>query len=184
MTQDNEEALEQEYNRILGESEETIKNEDKIAEKTIESSEEKNESDIKEGEKIPSEIEEELKNIDPELREILLKADSETRKAQVNAFNKMRSTIDKKHTEFGHQKKIAEAAQSLFDKYGIDPNSGFSQIEKLIEFEKAYEENPEKIVSLLQAKINKTRNETGSEIDEEQFTEQEKYLFKKIKSID
>lgn len=160
------------------------KEEEGVENAATESKEEATESDA-EGQSPSDDLDEELKNLDPELREILLKADADTRRAQSNAFKKMRANFDKKYTELGQEKKLAETGKQLFQKYGIDPNSGFSRVEKLINFETELEKDPRKVIKLLQAKFNLQDEKSGSdELDESLLTDEEKLLYKNQKNIE
>lgn len=151
-----------------------------------ESSQEADKSEDTEGQTPSDEFEEELKNIDPELREALSKVDAEVKRAQLNAFKKMRSNFDKKQTEFGQEKKLAETAKQLFQKHGLDPVNGISQIEKLIHFEKELEKDPKRVVALLKQKFNlQEEHRSGSEeLDESLLTDEEKLLYQKQKNIE
>ena len=169
-------VVEKEIIEELGVEKAAVESESQQEQKTVSS----------EGDEIPSEFEEELKNIDPELRAILLKADAETRKTQLNAFKKMRSSVDKKMTELGQKKKIAETAEELFQKYGVDAASGLSQVERLILFEKELEKDPRTIVEALRKKFNLDDASSGSEekLDETYLSEEEKFFNKKIQKIE
>lgn len=182
---DNAPTLEEQLNQIIDKAEEKTNSE--VEESTSQpdsNTDEKINSEIKEGDQVPSEIEEELKNVDPELKEFLIKADPDTRKAHLTAFNKMRAGFDKKQTEFGNQKKIAEAAQNLLTKYGLNPEAGFSKIEKLIQFEEELKNNPKEVISFLQSNFVQNGGNPGSDIDIEQLSQEEKYLLDRIKNIE
>jgi len=158
--------------------------EEEGVETAAESSNEADESKDQEGQTPSDEFEEELKNIDPELREALSKVDSEVKRAQLNAFKKMRSNFDKKQTEFGEEKKLAETTKQLFQKHGLDPVNGLSQLEKLIHFEKELEKDPKRVLGLLKQKFNLQDERSGSdELDESLLTDEEKLLYKQQKDI-
>ena len=190
--------LEQQFEQILAEAaqKEAIKPAEPAAEvkqdnkiegvnNAAEVSLQENNSDDKEGDKVPSdEFEEELNNIDPEVRDALSKVDAEVKKAQLNAFRKMRASFDRKQTELGQEKKLAENTKQVFSKYGLDPNSGLSQIEKLIHFEKELEKDPKRVVNLLKQKFNLQDERSGSEeLDESLLTDEVRLLYKQQKDI-
>lgn len=139
-------------------------------------------------EEAPSdEWDEEFKNLDPEVRDALLKADAETRKAQANAFKKMRANFDRKQTELGQEKKLAETTKQLFQKHGLDPALGLSQIEKLIHFERELEKDPKKVINLLKQKFNlhdEKVSGSNDELDESLLTDEERILYNKQKNIE
>lgn len=189
--------LEGKYNEILGETVEAVeapvetsaqeevenKEEGVVAEDTAES---KQETEEKEG-NIPSDLEEELKNIDPELREAILSAPVELRESQIKAFKKMRVSIDRKHTELGESKKLAETAKELFKQYGLDERKGFDQIRNLVEFEKRLKDNPKATIKHLQEMFKVTEEVSGSqeeEIDIDSLTDNERILYNKIKKAE
>jgi len=193
------EDLEQEFDKILAaaepqapkeekpdiEAEAKQEQEEEGVDNAAESSNEEVESKEEEGQTPSDDLDEDFKNLDPELRDILSKADAETRAAQANAFRKMRATVDKKLTELGQEKKIAETSRQLFSKYGLDTNSGFSQLEKLIQFEKELEKDPTRIINALKTKFNYAEKQSGSdELDEDSLTQEEKVIYKKQKDIE
>lgn len=151
----------------------------KTKEETTESEQEGGE------EEAPSdELDDEFKNLDPEVRDALKKADAETRQAQANAFKKMRASFDKKSTELGQKRKLAETAEQIFQRYGMDPSVGLSQVEKLIRFEKELEKDPRHVINLLKQKFDiKEEKKSGSdELDESLLTDEEKVLYSKLKN--
>lgn len=134
----------------------------------------------------PSDLEEELKNIDPDLKEAILNSPPELRESQIKAFKKMRASIDRKHTELGEAKKLAETTKELFKQYGLDEKNGFNQIKNLVEFEKKLKDNPREVVKSLQ-KMFKIEEESGSEeqdIDLDSLTDNERILYNKIKKAE
>jgi len=142
--------------------------------------------DKEEGDKIPSELEEELKNIDPEVREAILNASPELRESQIKAFKKMRATVDRKLTEIGQEKKIAETTRQLFKEYNLDENRGFDQIKSLVEFEKKLKQDPKSVIKSLGEMFQIESEVAGSEdnIDIESLTDNERILYNKIKKTE
>jgi len=154
---------------------------------TAEPKKETEETENKEGETpSDSELEEELKNIDPELREAILSAPAELRESQIKVFKKMRAGIDRKHTEFGEAKKLAETAKELFKQYGLDERKGFDQIRSLVEFEKKLKENPKATIKNLQEMFKVSDEVSGSEeeIDLDSLTDNERILYNKIRKAE
>jgi len=155
---------------------------------TAEPKEKTEETENKEGETpSDSELEEELKNIDPELREAILNAPPELRESQIKVFKKMRAGIDRKHTEFGEAKKLAETTRELFKQYGLDERKGFDQIKNLVEFEKKLKENPKATIKNLQEMFKVTEEVSGSseeEIDVDSLTDNERILYNKIRKAE
>lgn len=143
-----------------------------------------NEESIEEGKTIPSELEDELKNIDPELREAILQASPELRENQIKVFKKMRAGFDKKHTEIGELKKLAESTKDLFRQYGLDERKGLDQIKNLIEFENKLRNDPKTVIKGLQEMFNEKESVvTGSKIEEidiDSLTDNERVLYNKI----
>lgn len=188
--------LDNELNQILGETAEvaeapaetSTQEEVKNKEEGVDTAEteEKSESEIKEGETPSSDLEEELKNIDPELRDAILNAAPELRESQIKVFKKMRASIDRKHTELGESKKIAETTRELFKQYGLDERKGFDQIKNLIELEKKLKENPKAVIKNLQELFNVSEEKSGSEeeIDLDSLTDNERILYNKIKKAE
>ena len=147
---------------------------------------ENNESNDSGGEDFPSDLEEEFKNLDPEVREALSKADAETRKAQANAFKKMRASFDRKQTELGQKKKIAEQAEQVFQEIGIDPINGLSQVKNLLNFERELERNPKKVIDLLKTRYSVKDEVAGSNennLDESLLTDEERVIYKQQQDI-
>jgi len=187
--------LENKFNEILGETVEVAETpvETPVAETevenkeegvvTAESNEETQEEEAKEGDTpSDSDLEDELKGIAPELVDAILKTPSELRSIQIEVLKKMRASIDRKHTEFGQEKKIAETTRELFKQYGLDETKGFDQIKNLVEFEKNLKSNPKETIKNLQ-KLFKVEEESGSqeqEIDIDSLTDNERILYNKI----
>lgn len=157
-----------------------VENKEEGVKDTAESKEETQSSNT-EGETPSDDLEEELKNIDPELKEAILNAAPELRESQIKVFKKMRASIDRKHTELGETKKLAETTKELFKQYGLDERRGFDQIRNLIEFEKNLKKNPKEVVKSLQ-ELFKIKEESGSgqDIDLDSLTENERILYNKI----
>lgn len=155
---------------------------------TAEPKEETEDTEAKEGETpSDSELEEELKNIDPELRDAILNAPVELRESQIKVFKKMRAGIDRKHTEFGEAKKLAETAKELFKQYGLDERKGFDQIKNLVELEKKLKENPKATIKGLQELFKVSDEVSGSQeedIDLDSLTDNERILYNKIKKAE
>ena len=190
--------LDKELNEILGETAEVEETPDESSEA---GTEEKNEgegvetaepeqeaqSEESEGEEpTDEELEKELKNIDPELREAILSASPELRESQIKVFKKMRAGIDRKHTELGEAKKLAETTKELFKQYGLDEKTGFNQIKNLVEFEKKLKEDPKAVIKHLQEmfKLNDEQSGSEQEIDLDSLTDNERILYNKIKKAE
>lgn len=156
-------------------------------EEGVETAEPQEEAQEENGGDLPPELEEELKNIDPELREAILQASPELRENQIKVFKKMRAGIDRKHTELGEAKKLAETTKELFKQYGLDERKGLDQVKNLIEFERKLKENPKAVIKSLQDMFKITQDEpSGSqeEIDLDSLTENERILYNKIKKAE
>jgi hypothetical protein len=188
--------LENKLNEILGEpvevetpAEPTEQTEVNNSEEGVDTAEpkEQTQSEVKEGETPSDDLEEELKNIDPELKEAILNAAPELRESQIKVFKKMRASIDRKHTELGEAKKLAETTKELFKQYGLDEKKGFDQVKNLIEFEKKLKENPREVVKNLQKMFKIDEEKSGSEeqeIDLDSLTDNERILYNKIKKAE
>lgn len=188
--------LENKFNEILGEPAEVeapaepteAESKVKNKEEGVDTAEpkEQTQTEVKEGETPSDDLEEELKNIDPELKEAILNAAPELRESQIKVFKKMRASIDRKHTELGEAKKLAETTKELFKQYGLDERKGFDQVKNLIEFERKLKENPKEVVKNLQ-KMFKIEEQSGSEeqdIDLDSLTDNERILYNKIKKAE
>jgi hypothetical protein len=201
-------TLEQEYARILGdlktdpkeeveketpqeEVEEVVEQEEAenleeegVDNDTAEASQDEQTKEEEGEQELPSEIEEELKNIDPSIRDAIVNASAEIKKAQIEAFKKMRSGIDKKHTELGAKKKIAESVEDIFNKYGLNVNRDFAKIEQFIQFEKQLNKDPRSVVKSIKEMFKIEDEQVGSQkeplIDEDSMTETEKLLYQQI----
>lgn len=187
--------LDNELNEILGETvevadtpDETSKQEEvENKDEGVDTAESEAEEPQKEGEedKESSEpdLEEELKNIDPELREAILSASPELREGQIKVFKKMRASIDRKHTELGEAKKLAETTKELFKQYGLDEQKGFDQVKNLIEFEKRLKADPKSVIKSLKEMFKLEEEVAGSEenIDLDSLTDNERILYNEIK---
>lgn len=190
--------LENKLNEILGKPAEVVEtpaepteaeSEVKNTEEGVDTAEPKEQAktEIKEGETPSDDLEEALKNIDPELREAILNAAPELRESQIKVFKKMRASIDRKHTELGETKKLAETTREFFKHYGLDERKGFDQVKNLIEFEKKLKENPKEMVKNLQKMFKIDENKSGSEeqdIDLDSLTDNERILYNKIKKAE
>lgn len=191
--------LENKYNEILGikaevkeevpveaTKQEVAENKEEGVE-TAESENEKLETKVKEGETPSEDLEEELKNIDPELKEAILKASPELRESQIKVFRKMRASIDRKHTEFGEARKLAETTKDFFKQYGLDEKRGLEQVKNLIELERQLKANPKETIKTLKTlfKVEEdVKSGSEEEIDLDSFTENERILFNQIKKAE
>jgi len=189
--------LENKLNEILGEPAEVVETpaETTGAEVVVENKEEgvdtakpkeQTQLEVTEGETPSDNLEEELKNIDPELKEAILNAAPELREGQIKVFKKMRASIDRKHTELGEAKKLAETTKELFKQYGLDEKRGFEQVKNLIEFERKLKENPKEVVKNLQKmfKVDEVSGSENQEIDLDSLTDNERILYNKIKKAE
>jgi hypothetical protein len=184
--------LDNKLNEILGETVEVVETPAETSEQVeVESKEEgvitaeskETQEEEKEGkEPSNSELEDELKNIDPELKEAILNAPLELRESQIKVFKKMRASIDRKHTEFGQEKKLAETTKEFFKLHGLDESKGFDQIKNLVEFEKKLKENPKAVIKNLQEmfKVQDEMSGSDKDIDIDSLTDNELVLYNKI----
>lgn len=191
--------LEQKYNEILGEAAEvkdetpaepTEQTEEKNKDEGVDTAESKAgepKEEVEEGETPSDDLEEELKNIDPELKEAILKAPPELRESQIKVFKKMRASVDRKHTELGEAKKLAETTKEFFKQYGLDEKKGLDQVKNLIELERQLKNNPKETIKTLQNLFKVTEEDkSGSEeeIDLDSLTDNERILYNKIKKAE
>jgi len=190
--------LETKLNEILGEPAEVAEApaETTVAETVVEDKDEgvdtaepkeQTQSEVKEGEAPSDDLENELKGIAPELVDAILKTPSELRPIQIEALKKMRASLDRKHTELGEKRKLAETTQEFFKHYGLDEKKGFDQVKNLIEFEKKLKENPKEMVKNLQKMFKVDENESGQQeqdIDLDSLTDNERILYNKIKKAE
>jgi hypothetical protein len=187
--------LDNKLNEILGETVEVAETPAETSEQVeVENKEEgvitaeskETQEEEKEGEPSDSELEDELKNIDPELKEAILNAPPELRESQIKVFKKMRASIDRKHTEFGQEKKLAETTKEFFKLHGLDEGKGFDQIKNLVEFEKKLKENPKAVIKNLQEMFKVQDEVSGSEedIDLDSLTDNERALYNKIRKAE
>jgi hypothetical protein len=146
--------------------------------------------------KNPSIYEEEIKNLDPEMREAIRSIEEDADisaekkdsliKSQISAAKKQRANFDRKHTELGEAKKLAETTKELFKEYGLDEKRGFGQIKNLIEFEKRLKSDPKAAIKGLKDMFKIDEEEAGSteEMDLDYATDNERILFNKIKKAE
>jgi len=187
--------LENKLNTILGNNAEEIteapvettkheveENKDEGVETAESEVEEPNKDETEEQDSSDSNLEEELRNIDPELRDAILSASPELRESQIKVFKKMRASIDRKHTELGEAKKIAETTKEFFKQYGIDEKKGFDQIKNLIEFEKQLKSSPQETINSLKSLFKLEDKQSGSEeeIDLDSLTDNERIIYNKL----
>lgn len=183
--------LDNKLNEILGDTAEVVETPAETSEQEevenkeegVESAESDQDAQQEEGGELPPELEEELKNIDPELKDAILKASPELRESQIKVFKKMRASIDRKHTELGESKKLAETTKELFKQYGLDEKNGFNQIKNLVEFERKLKQDPKSVIKSLKEMFKvEEENKSGSaeEIDLDSLTENERILYNKI----
>lgn len=183
----------EEVKEIKEEASESVDEQDVIENSEVEGVEEAAETSKEEaqkedegGDNIPPELEDELKNIDPDVRESILNADPKLRDSYIKSFKKMRASVDRKLTEFGKEKKIAETTKDLFKKYNLDEVKGFDQLKNLVEFEKKLKQDPKSVIKSLQDmfKVEDVKSGSEKEIDIEEFTDNELTLHKQIKKIE
>lgn len=131
-------------------------------------------------------LEDELKNVDPELRELLAKSDAEIRKAQLSVFKKMRASHDRRLSEIGEDKKLAEEIKGELSKYGFKADAiSINGIKSLLQFDSYLNREPEKVIKELAEKYNlKVVKESEAEEQQEYYSPEEEKILKGQKTLE
>lgn len=166
-----------------------VENDDASDEAEVEESTDKEIEDDGEGFKLPE-------NMPKELQEKLEALDEDTQKASVDVFKQMHKNYTKKNQDLSKQKFLAESVDEAFKNNNLNVDNVKDKIKivsNYVAFDKLLNSDPVKAVKLLTDRYKltpeqlgisptKSKEDSGSDLDDEYLTETEKLLKQKLEA--